>query len=227
VLGVQALLFQDGGLVALGANILNMGVLTAVIGYGLYRASAGLSDGMRLAVAGAAAWLSVMAAALATSLELWLSGTSGLEVVLPAMLGVHAVIGVGEAVITVAALAFLMRVRPDLLAGGAAVSGGRGWVVAGLAVALAAVLLTPLASADPDGLERVAEDIGFIDQAAEAPYQVLPDYTIPFLGESGASTIVAGIVGVLVVAGVALGAGYVARRPREAPSQRGAEQSSI
>jgi cobalt/nickel transport system permease protein len=227
VLGVQALLFQDGGLVALGANILNMGVLTAVLGYGLYRASAGLSDGIRLAVAGAAAWLSVMAAALATSLELWLSGTSGLEVVLPAMLGVHAVIGVGEAVITVAALAFLMRVRPDLLAGGAAVSGGRGWIVAGLAVALAAVLLTPLASADPDGLERVAEDIGFIDQAAEAPYQVLPDYTIPFLGESGASTIVAGIVGVLVVAGVALGAGYVARRPREAPSRRGAEQSSV
>ena len=227
VLGVQALLFQDGGLVALGANILNMGVLTALVGYGLYRASAGLSDGIRLAVAGAAAWLSVMAAALATSLELWLSGTSGLEVVLPAMLGVHALIGVGEAVITVAALAFLMRVRPDLLEGGAAVSGGRGWVVGGLAVALAVVLLAPLASADPDGLERVAEDIGFLDQAAEAPYQVLPDYTIPFLGESGASTIVAGIVGVLVVAGVALGTGYVARRPREAPSQRGAEQRTV
>jgi cobalt/nickel transport system permease protein len=211
----------------MGANILNMGLLTALLGFGIYRATAGQSRVVRLASAAVAAWLSVMAAALATALQLWLSGTSSLEVVVPAMLGVHALIGIGEAVITVAALAFLMQVRPDVLEGGAAASGGRGWVLAGLAVALAVVLLAPLASADPDGLERVAENIGFVDQAAEAPYAVLPDYTIPFLGEGGASTIAAGIVGVLIVAGVALGAAYVARRPRQQSAQRRTGQRTI
>jgi cobalt/nickel transport system permease protein len=211
----------------MGANILNMGLLTALIGYGLYSAAGHQSKVVKLIVAAVAAWLSVMAAALATSLELWLSGTAGLEIVVPAMLGIHALIGIGEAIITVAALAFLMRVRPDLLEAGAAAAGGRGWALAGLAVALAVVLLAPVASADPDGLERVAEDIGFLEQATDAPYAVLPDYTIPVLGESGPSTIVAGIVGALVVAGVAVGAGYAARRQRAAPRRGAVEQRTI
>jgi cobalt/nickel transport system permease protein len=126
---------------------------------------------------------------------------------MPAMLGVHALIGIGEALITVAALAFLFRTRPDLLEGEAtAAQGGRGWVVAGLATALAVVLLSPLASADPDGLERVAEDLGFIDRGMDAPYQILPDYTIPLLGETPLSTIVAGALGVVIVAGVTIAA---------------------
>lgn len=216
VIAVQALLFQDGGLVAMGANILNMGLLTVLIGYGLYRVAAGQPRGVRLGLAGVAAWLSVMAAALATSLQLWLSGTSALEVVVPALLGVHALIGIGEALITVAALAFILRTRPDLIEADAP-SGGRGWVAAGLAIALAVVLLAPLASADPDGLERVAEDLGFIELGAEAPpYEVLPDYTIPSLGETPISTIGSGAVGVLIVAGVALGIAYLVRRPRRA-----------
>lgn len=207
VIGVQALLFQDGGLVVMGANILNMGLLTALIGYGLYRGVAGRTRGVRLAAAGVAAWLSVMAGALATGLQLWLSGTARLDIVMPAMLGVHALIGIGEALITVAALAFLFRTRPDLLEGEAtAAQGGRGWVVAGLATALAVVLLSPLASADPDGLERVAEDLGFIDRGMDAPYQILPDYTIPLLGETPLSTIVAGALGVVIVAGVTIAA---------------------
>src|SRR5688500_1353774 len=93
VVGTQALLLQDGGLLALGANVLNMGIVPAAIGYGLYRAAAGRSRGVRLAVAGGAAWLSVMGAALLTSLQLWLSGASALTLVVPAMLGVHALIG--------------------------------------------------------------------------------------------------------------------------------------
>jgi cobalt/nickel transport system permease protein len=213
VIALQALLFQDGGLVVMGANILNMGLLTALVGYGLYRAVAGQSRTVRLAVAGVAAWLSVMAAALATSLQLWLSGTAALEVVVPAMMVVHAVIGIGEALITVAALAFIFQTRPDLV-DARAPSGGRGWVLGGLAIALAVVLLTPLASADPDGLERVAEDIGFIEEGAEPPYAILPDYTIPFLGESVLSTIVAGALGVLIVAALAVGLAYLLRRPK-------------
>src|SRR5512134_3191220 len=143
VIGLQALLIQDGGLVVMGANIFNMGLLTALIGYGLSRGVLGQSRGVRLAVAGVAAWISVMAGALATSLQLWLSGTSSLGFVVPAMLGVHALIGVGEALITVAALAFIMRTRPDLLESQAGdARGGRGWVAGGLLAALIVVLLS-------------------------------------------------------------------------------------
>jgi cobalt/nickel transport system permease protein len=215
VVALQALLFQDGGLVVMGANILNMGLLTVLVGYGLWRGVAGKSRNVRLAVAGVAAWLSVMTAALATSLQLWLSGTAALEVVVPAMMVVHTFIGLGEALITVAALAFILQTRPDLVEAGA-LSGGRGWVLGGLAVALAVVMLTPLASADPDGLERVAEDIGFIEQGAEPPYAILPDYTIPFLGESALSTIVAGAIGGLIVAALTVGVAYLLRRPKQA-----------
>jgi cobalt/nickel transport system permease protein len=221
VIGLQALLFQDGGLVVMGANIFDMGLLTALIGFGLYRSVAGQSRSVRLAVAGVAAWLSVMAAALLTSLQLWLSGTSPLAVVIPAMLGVHALIGIGEALITVAALSFIMQTRPDLLDIEAVKArGGQSWAVAGLIIALVVVLFSPLASADPDGLERVAEDIGFIEQGVDAPYEVLPDYTIPVLGETALSTIIAGAIGALVVAGLAAGLGYFLRRPAPSPKTR-------
>lgn len=213
VIALQALLFQDGGLLVMGANIFNMGLLTAIIGFGLYRSVLNQSKGVRLAVAGVAAWLAVVAAALVTSLQLWLSGTSQLQVVVPAMLGVHVLIGLGEAIITVAALAFIMQARPDLLDQKAvSEKGGRGWVYAGVVVSLLAILLSPLASADPDGLERVAEDMGFLGFGQSAPYQILPDYTVPFLGETALSTIVAGVVGALVLFGLMLLIGGMLRR---------------
>lgn len=203
VVAVQALLFQDGGLLVMGANILNMGLVTAAIGYGLYRAVSNQSKTVKLSVAGVAAWLSVMAGALFTALQLWLSGTSQLGIVIPAMLGVHALIGLGEALITVAALSFILQTRPDLLGEDSeSAKGGRGWVVAGGLIALAVVLLSPLASGDPDGLERVATDIGFINAGRTAPYEIIPDYIIPFLGETALSTIFAGVAGVIVVGAV-------------------------
>ena len=200
VIAVQALLIQDGGLLVMGANILNMGLITAAIGYGLYRSVLGRSRGTKLVVAGVAAWLSVMAGALATALQLWLSGTSSLQTVVIAMLSVHALIGIGEALITVAALGFILRTRPDLL-GEKSVSaqGGRGWILAGILISLIVVLLSPFASANPDGLERVAEDLGFLNTAQSAPFEVLPDYTVPFLGETSLSTIIAGAIGVIVL----------------------------
>ncbi|MGB5060585.1 MAG: energy-coupling factor ABC transporter permease, partial [Candidatus Promineifilaceae bacterium] len=161
VIGVQGLLFQDGGLLVMGANIFNMGIVTVLVGYGLYRTTGGRSRTFKLAAAGVAAWLSVMAAALFTALQLWLSGTAAAGLVVPVMLGVHALIGLGEALITVAALAFVFRVRPDLLNAGEE-RNGRGWIVAGVLLSLAVVLLAPYASASPDGLERVAQDMGFI-----------------------------------------------------------------
>lgn len=219
VVGIQALLFQDGGLLVLGANIFNMGLITAVIGYGLYQAGAGKSQQARLILAGAAAWLSVMAGALLTSLQLWLSGTSALQVVLPAMMGVHALIGIGEALITVAALAFILRTRPDVLAPADESRTGQGWVIAGMALSFLVVLLAPFASANPDGLERVAIDLGFIQAAENPSYQILPDYTVPLLGESGLSTVLAGVVGMLLVAAFVWGLALVSQRV--APKRNG------
>lgn len=201
VVGVQALFFQDGGLIVMGANIFNMGILTTLIGYGLFRSVQERQKPLQFVVAGIAAWLSVLAGALATALQLWLSGTSTLNVVLPAMLGVHALIGIGEALITVAALAFIYQTRPDLLTGQAR-EHSRGWVAVGALISLAVVLISPLASANPDGLERVAIDLGFIQKGADAPYQILPDYSLPFLGENSLSTIAAGVLGLILVGGI-------------------------
>jgi cobalt/nickel transport system permease protein len=120
VIGVQALVFQDGGLAVLGANVFNMGVLTAFTGYVVFRTATILGRGNRtIALAGTfvAAWSSVMLSALLTSAQLAVSGTSDWNVVLPAMLGVHALIGIGEGLISVGAIAFILSARPDLLGG--------------------------------------------------------------------------------------------------------------
>jgi cobalt/nickel transport system permease protein len=204
VIGVQGLLLQDGGLLVMGANILNMGLLTAAIGFGLYKIGEGRKRTLKLGLAGLGAWLSVMAGALTTSLQLWLSGTARLDIVLPAMLGVHALIGIGETLITVSALAFIFRTRPDLLEQSEGPArGGRGWIFVGAAISLFVLILSPLASSNPDGLERVAGDLGFLAQGKDAPFSILPDYTLPFLGEGTFSTIAAGIIGALIVAIIA------------------------
>ena len=119
VLATQALLFADGGVSALGANVLNMGILGALLVGWLMtwaRALAPRNRSAFLAVVAGGAWLSVMVGAAATAIELGISGTVPLGTVLPAMLGVHALIGVGEAVITVAAVAAVLASRPDLVA---------------------------------------------------------------------------------------------------------------
>ena len=167
-----------------------------------------------------AAWLAVVASALLTALQLWLSGTTRLEIVLPAMLGVHMLIGLGEAVITVAALSFINRMRPDLVnEKETTAKGGPGWIFAGVAISLLAVLFSPMASADPDGLERVAGDLGFLTQGQEAPFQILPDYTLPFLGETSLSTVAAGIIGALVVLGIMVLVGSLLRNKKAHPKK--------
>ena len=208
VIAVQGLLFQDGGLIVMGANILNMGILTCAVGYGLYRSVLGSNRTVKLVVIGVAAWLSVMTGALSTALQIWLSGNAEVQIIVPAMLFVHAFIGLGEALITVAAIVFILRSRPDLLGEGSeSAQGSKGWILTGVLITLAVVLLSPFASASPDGLERVAEDLGFINIAQSAPYEVIPDYTIPFLGATPISTIVAGAIGVIVVLAIAFIAG--------------------
>jgi len=204
VIALQALLFQDGGLVVMGANILIMGVVPVMVSYGLYKPVANRSKNIKLATAGLAAWLSVMAAALLTALLLGFSGTSSFRIVVPTMLGIHAIIGIGEALITVATLAFIMKVRPNLLqeSGDA---GGKGWIVGGVLVVGLVLLISPFASGFPDGLEWVAEEQGFLNTAVDSTYQLLPDYTIPYLGETAVSTVAAGLIGALLVGLLVIG----------------------
>lgn len=165
----QALL-GDGGVTTLGPNIFNMGVVGTCIAYFVYRAFVGRAthDPARL-VGGAAfaAWTAVVLASVFASLELAASGTTSLARTLPAMVGVHMLIGVGEALITAAVIAFVWKVRPELLqaerAGAAPVRSAG--VAFGLAVSLAIALflsLLPSLWDHPDGLEYVGFQQGLI-----------------------------------------------------------------
>jgi hypothetical protein len=90
------------------------------------------------------------------------------------------------------------------------------WCIVGLVIVLALILLSPLASPWPDGLERVAEDHGFLQRQVEPLYEIMPDYLVPGIASASLGTILAGAVGVLIVFGIALGAGYALRsRDRE------------
>jgi cobalt/nickel transport system permease protein len=119
VVAVQAFAFADGGISALGANILNMGVLGALLAGLLVAAAVRALPHTRVVFLGVVAvvsWLAVMAGAAATSVELAVSDTIPLATSLPAMLGVHALIGVGEAVMSAAAVSAVLVSRPDLVA---------------------------------------------------------------------------------------------------------------
>lgn len=93
----------------------------------------------------------------------------------------------------------------------------RYWWVAGLLLALALALFAPLASRSPDGLERVAEDTGFAADADGAPFEVMPDYQVRWLGDGAASQIVAGAAGAAAVFGVVYLLSRFMRRRRDTP----------
>jgi cobalt/nickel transport system permease protein len=221
VVGVQALIFQDGGLLVLGANIFNMAIVGVSVSYFTYRAIQKLAGSKSWGVfAGgfAAAWLSIFIASLSCALQLALSGTSPANVALPAMGGIHSLIGIGEGLITVGALAFLNATRRDLLhIGNAQQVGGRAVWIAGLVIALALAVASPLASSHPDGLEWVAEQQGFLQAAQQPLYAIIPDYVFPGVPDEALATILAGVLGLLIVFGVSLGVAY-ARRNRRAVS---------
>ncbi len=221
VVGTQALLFQDGGLLALGANVVNMGIVGVAVGYAVYAALRKLVTGRSRAlfIGGfVSGWLSIVVAALAVALQLALSGTSPANFAVPAMGGIHMLIGVGEGLITAGGLALLHAARRDLFSAEAArPSDSRGLVIGGIAVALLLAILAPLASASPDGLEWVAERQGFADSAQDAPYKIIPEYLFPGIADERLATVVAGIVGLAIVFGVMLLVS-VARRKRESIS---------
>ena len=205
VLVVQCLLFYDGGLTALGANALNMAVVGPLAGYAVYALVRQFARGPSGIVVGAvvAAWVSVELSAALCAVELWSSGKYPLSFVLPAMLLVHSIIGVGESLITGVVVAFLLRVRPDMIYNAPSSCGSelrwRHVAVAGLSVALiVAFFLSPLASAAPDGLEHVTGPLAGAEVASALPTP-MPDYLVPGLGNIWLATSLAGVLGSLVV----------------------------
>jgi cobalt/nickel transport system permease protein len=202
VVSVQALVFQDGGLLALGANIVNMAVVGVFVAWGVYRLVRSIAPQARwsLLLAGfIAAWSSIEIASLVAGLQLALSGTSPADIAVPAMGGIHALIGIGEGLITVGALAFLMAARPGLLKGEAAPGESRLVWIGGMVIAVLLAVLSPLASAHPDGLEWVAEQTGFLDTAQGPAYEIIPDYSLPGVSNEIVATIAAGVLGIGMV----------------------------
>jgi cobalt/nickel transport system permease protein len=219
VVSIQALIFQDGGLLAMGGNIFNMAIIGVSVSYFAYTSLKKLIGEQKwgVFVSGfVTAWLSIFIASLAAALEIAASGTSPANIAVPAMGGIHALIGIGEGLITVGALTFIYAARRDLLqAGQTAPAGGKAIWVVGLGIAILLTVFSPLASAHPDGLEWVAEQKGFLDVAQGPLYKVIPDYVFPGITNEATATILAGIIGTLIVFGVALGVAY-ARRSQKA-----------
>jgi cobalt/nickel transport system permease protein len=229
VLLVQCFLFADGGVTALGANFVNMGLVGAGGGYLIYaplRRWIGGRKGVLIA-AMLAAWFSVLLGSGALAIELGVSRPpADFFQILSWMVLVHAVIGVGEAVITGLVVRFLLVRRPDLFEGPENVDAGDSvmshWgqtLAGGLAVALAiAVFVAPFASESPDGFEFVGENLGFLPESSPPPVlrAPIPDYqlSIPGFHHVRVATAGAGAVGTLVVFAVACGMARVLSFPK-------------
>jgi cobalt/nickel transport system permease protein len=216
VVSIQALIFQDGGILVLGANLFNMALIGPAVSYIVYTFFKKVSSGKRWGIfAGSAlaAWSSIFVASLSCALQIALSGTSPANVAIPAMAGIHAIIGIGEGLITLSAISLVYAARRDLLKVGAPAAQGSTaiWIVGGL-LTLALAILSPLASSSPDGLEWVAEQAGFLETAKDPSFHIIPDYAIPGITNEAAATILAGIVGAVIVLGAALLIAYSRRR---------------
>lgn len=208
VLVLQCFVFGDGGVLALGANVLNMAVVHPLVGLAVYRAVAGSSnpgrwrDARRIGSAAFAGWVATVVAAAACAGELALSRVVAPGIALSAIVGAHMVIGVGEAVITALVVATLVRLRPDLLdrASPRREARAASLVVPGLAVVLAlALFVSPFACPWPDVLERVALRLGIAPSQARFSLPApLRDYVVPGLG-GRATTALAVLAGTLLV----------------------------
>ncbi len=238
---LQALVFADGGLTAIGYNVLNMAVVTTFGGYALFLAFRRLlprsASGVVMA-GGLAGGLSVVLGAMTFSLE-WLFGATApvpFDTVFGSMVGIHALIGVGEGMITAATLSAVLAVRPDLVAGAAdltrATLAERGrWSARGatwaavLTVAVVAAAVSQLASSSPDGLERVAADQGFATASEAAPAStartvladpVFAEYATRGIDNQELSLAVAGLTGAALAGAVGTGVLASSRRGRRA-----------
>jgi cobalt/nickel transport system permease protein len=209
VLVLQCLMFADGGVTALGANVLNMGVIAPTVGYTVYSALRRSGPGgLRsvLMAAGFAAWCSTLAAALACAVQLAASGAAPWDLALPAMGGIHMLIGLGEAVITMLVVAVVARARPELVDGtdSGPMSHRALLAYGGLATLALLVIVAPVASPLPDGLDWVAGRLAFAQQATTLQAAPLEGYSLDAAAASPAmATALAGLIGAAVAFAVA------------------------
>ena len=204
VLVVQAVFFGDGGVNALGANVVNMAFIGAAgAGYLLeLLKKKGVHQTVSLAVA---CWASVVLASLACSIEVAFSGAVELSKAVTAMLSVHALIGIGEAILTVVVVLLVSKFAEAWQAKEKAVT------LASFGLAIVAAMLSPFASSFPDGLEWVAGKLSFAEfQGFEFP-ALFPDYQATFISNAAFSTILAGLIGVGIISALTFMAGRVIR----------------
>lgn len=235
VLAVQGIFFADGGLTALGTNVLLMGIVTVAVGWFVARGLVAVLPKHPMSAAPAAAvgaLLSVPAAALVFVALYGIGGATDIDLgrLATYMVGWHVVIGVGEAVITGLTVAAVAATRPDLVylartarrtllvtspdgttrevvperETSVRASSGPGLRTAAVSLAVIAVLagvVSGFASANPDGLEYVAEQTGFLDTAEDSAVAGSPiaDYGIAGIDNPYVSTGLAGLLGVAVV----------------------------
>ncbi|MDX1690367.1 MAG: energy-coupling factor ABC transporter permease [Acidimicrobiia bacterium] len=234
VVVVQALAFADGGLTALGYNVLNMAVVTALGGWAAFvllrRILPKSVNGLSLA-AGLAAAASVVMSSMAFSIQ-WLFGATApvsFSTVFGAMVTVHLLIGIGEGIITTLVVRSVLAVRPDLVTGAEGIALAdegrrrslRALTVGGVAVAfVVATVVAQFAADDPDGLERVAEDTGFASSARDHGLadSLFSDYATAGLENEAVSLAVAGATGTLVTLAVGWGL-FAVLRDRKPPAR--------
>ncbi|ANT64714.1 MULTISPECIES: energy-coupling factor ABC transporter permease [Prosthecochloris] len=193
VVVIQSLVFSDGGVTVLGANLLNMAIIGAGLG-GMLRSTLAArwqSPRGEILATAVAAWASVVLASFTVSVELAIDGQIVFSSVVAAMVATHALIGIGEAIITVAACLFVHSTGTVKIQ--------RGHVVVPFTAAtVIALLLSPFASGFPDGLEWVAEKYQFLHESAPAFVGPLPDYSVSFIGNEMLSTGLSGMIGVII-----------------------------
>lgn len=258
VVALQALLFADGGVSALGSNVFLIGIVTVVVGYAVARAVMAVLPrraGSAVPAAAVGALLSVPATAMVFVGLYAVGGAAELDLgqLTAFMLTWHVAIGAGEALITGLTVGAVVATRPDLVrltrhyrtslvltdADGtshevqaAPVAAGvrrigRGWAAAALGVCLVlAGVVSSYASANPDGLEYVAERLGFIETAEDSVVAGSPfgDYAVAGIDDPVLATGLAGVLGVAVVLVLVVVVARLVRRPAEGGPVRETER---
>ena len=202
---IQSLLFADGGLSALGVNVLNMAIVTCATGWVIVKywlKFIGKNKTSIIAASVVSGIITVVFSSIAFTLEYAIGGTISIPVssVLVAMISTHFLIGIGEGIITALIVGLLVRVRPDLVyAYDRNDSNTTNVSLYGLFIVLILLLalITPFASSSPDGLESVAENFGF--QETDGVVLLLEDYGINAINNNFISTVLSGLLGVIVI----------------------------
>jgi cobalt/nickel transport system permease protein len=232
VVVVQALAFADGGITALGYNVLNMAIVPAYGGFAAFRLFRRLfpaNGGGVAAAAGLAAWASVVMSSVTFSIE-WLFGATApvaFDDVLGAMVGVHSLIGIGEGLMSALAVGAVLASRPDLVHGATHLDRARlaerrlattrVFVLGGVLVSLVfAMVVSQFAGEDPDGLQSVAAETGFADSGTDHALadSLFADYATAGIRNETLSLAVAGVVGTIVTLAVAAGVFLAVRERR-------------